>query len=73
MPQHRSKNNQTISPYMTPRELAARWQCSRTSVDRIARRASFTRICLGEGANGLVRYLREEVLHYEKIREIKLT
>ena len=60
-------------PYISPKELAERWQCSRSSVDRIARRASLTRLCLGEGKNGTVRYLREEVEAYEKSRQVKLT
>ncbi len=56
------------SPYVAPRELAARWCCSRSSVDRIARRVGLTRLCLGMGRNGLVRYLREEVLAFEQSR-----
>ncbi len=63
-----NKNQNTIdaSPYVSPNELAQRWNCSRSSVDRIARRAKLQRLCLGEGKNGTVRYLREEVLAYEK-------
>ncbi len=34
---------------------------SRSSVDRVARRAGLTRLCLGEGRNGMVRYIRKEV------------
>lgn len=60
-------------PYISPKELADRWACSRSSVDRIARRASLTRLCLGEGKNGTVRYLREEVAAYEKQRQVRLT
>jgi hypothetical protein len=41
-----------------PRKLAERWQCSRSSVLRIARRAGLTRLCLGVGKNGIVRYIR---------------
>lgn len=58
------------SPYFAPNELAERWCCSRSSVDRIARRAGLTRICLGEGKNGIVRYDRKEVLVYEASRRI---
>ena len=61
---------QTPSPFMTPAELAERWRCSRSSVDRIARRAGLTRLCLGEGKNGMVRYLREEVIAYENSRRV---
>jgi hypothetical protein len=57
---------------VSPRELAIRWQCSRSSVDRIARRAGFTRLCLGEGRNGLVRYLRQDVEKYETARKISM-
>ena len=53
------------SPFISPRELAERWQCARSSVDRIATRAGLRRICLSEGRNGMVRYLREEVEAYE--------
>ena len=47
--------------YVSPGELAIRWQCSRSSVDRIARRLCLTRLCLGNGRNGMVRYVRKEV------------
>ena len=61
------------SPYIAPRELAERWLCSRSSVDRIARRACLSRFCLGEGRTGIVRYSREEVEAYEASRRMKLT
>ena len=57
----KSKSTLTQSPYISPNELAHRWQCSRSSVDRIARRTGLTRICLGKGRSGMVRYIREEV------------
>lgn len=53
------------SPFITPGELARRWRCSRSSVDRIARRAGLRRLLLGEGKNGLVRYLTKEVMALE--------
>ncbi len=53
-------------PYFSPNELAERWQCSRSSVDRIARRAGLKRLCLGNGKNGTIRYLKKEVIAYEK-------
>ena len=58
------------SPYISPAELAERWRCSRSSVDRIARRTGMKRVCLGDGRNGMVRYLREEVEAYEKARQV---
>lgn len=59
------------SVYFSPNELAERWRCSRSSVDRIARRANLSRLCLGEGRNGIVRYLREEVDAYEASRRVQ--
>jgi hypothetical protein len=61
-----------VSPYLAPKELAMRWRCSRSTVDRIARREGFTRVCLGTGNNGMVRYLRKEVIAYEQSRQISL-
>lgn len=54
--------------YISPRELAHRWRCSRTTAQRIARRAGITTVYLGRGRNGLVRYVREEVEAYEESR-----
>jgi hypothetical protein len=56
-------------PYLSPKELKERWRCSRSSVDRIARRAGLTRLCLGEGRNGIVRYSRREVEAFETKRQ----
>ncbi|MSN27455.1 MAG: hypothetical protein GJV46_16545 [Geobacter sp.] len=58
------------TPYLSPSELAVRWCCGRSSVDRIARKARFTRLCLGDGKNGMIRYLREEVIAYEASRSV---
>lgn len=58
-------------PYVSPNELAERWSCSRSSVDRIARRAELSRLYLGDGKNGIVRYIRKEVEAYEEKRRIK--
>lgn len=63
-----TKHDEAPSPYFSPKELAARWKCGRSSVDRIARRAGLRRLYLGTGANGMVRYLREEVEMYERLR-----
>ena len=66
------RDKPVTSPYIAPKELAARWRCSRSTVDRIARREGFTRVCLGTGNNGMVRYLRKEVIAYEQSRQISL-
>jgi hypothetical protein len=66
----RSEAPAALSPYFSPKELATRWRCSRSSVDRIAQRASLTRVCLGDGRNGIVRYMRKEVEAYEASRRV---
>ena len=68
-----SKQKTIPSPFISPNELAKRWRCARSSVDRIARRAGLTRVCLGEGKNGLIRYRREEVIAYEETRQVRMT
>jgi hypothetical protein len=60
-----------ISPYISPSELAERWRCARSSVDRIAGRAGMNRLYLGDGKNGIVRYVRKEVEIYETSRLMK--
>jgi len=55
-------------PYLSPRELAARWKCARSTADRIVTQAGLTKVLLGEGKNGMVRYLKEEVVAYETSR-----
>jgi len=60
------------SPFISPKELASRWRCSRSSVDRIARQAKFTRLCLGHGPNGTIRYVVKEVIAYEAARLVAL-
>ena len=62
----KSVETTVLPPYITPKELARRWGCSRSSVDRIARRAGLSRLCLGYGKNGIVRYLRKEVIEHEQ-------
>ncbi|MGA2442009.1 MAG: hypothetical protein ABSH08_13725 [Tepidisphaeraceae bacterium] len=64
---------QALSEYISPKEMAQRRQCARSSVDRIARRNHFTRLCLGEGKNGMVRYLRKEVEAYEASRRVVMS
>lgn len=69
----RNEASEEEGPYVAPKELAKRWQCSRSSVDRIARRAGLTRVCLGEGVNGMIRYIRKEIERYEQSRQIRAT
>jgi len=57
--------------YISPKELSERWQCSRSSVDRIARRIGLTRLCLGVGKNGLVRFVLKEIEAFEASRTLK--
>jgi hypothetical protein len=62
----RASEQENVSPYISPNELALRWRCSRSSVDRIAARAKLKRLYLGQGKNGMVRYLLSEVVAIEK-------
>jgi hypothetical protein len=50
-----------VAVYVSPKELTLRWRCSRSQVDRIARREGLKRMLLGHGRNGMVRYVRAEV------------
>lgn len=59
------------SPYISPSELAVRWRCGRSSVDRIVSRAGLTKLYLGEGKNGIVRYIKKEIEAYEVSRMTK--
>ena len=68
----KSDEVQGDSEYIAPKELASRWRCSRSSVDRVAGRAGLTRLCLGEGRNGMVRYVRKEVEAYENERRVQV-
>ncbi len=54
--------------FWSPRDLASRWRCSRSSAQRLAEAGGLTKIYLGRGRNGMVRYLREEVEAYEESR-----
>ena len=58
------------SPYISPRELAERWRCSRTSAQRIANQAGFGKTCLGNGKHASVRYRRADVESYEQARSV---
>ena len=43
------EQKKSVPVYLSPRDLAARWRCSRSTVARIAKREGLTRLCLGEG------------------------
>jgi hypothetical protein len=67
-----NRQNLKVSTFfLSPKQLMYRWACSRSSVDRIAARAGITRVCLGEGENGMVRFPLAEIEAYEKSRSIK--
>ena len=68
-----NRNKQLESPYFSPKQLALRWQCSRSTVDRIAQKAGFSRLCLGDGRNSVIRYVRKEVEAYEAERLVQMT
>lgn len=61
-----------ITPYIFTHELTNRWQCEKSSVDRMTKRADMKRLYLGAGKNGIVRFLRNEVEAYEKSRMVCL-
>ena len=65
-----SKSERGRGPFVTGRELAERWACARSSVKRIAERAGLSRFYLGEGRNGIVRYLRKEIEEFELSRKM---
>ena len=56
--------------YISARQLAIRWDCSRNTAHRTAKRAGITKVFLGEGRNGIVRYSLEEIVRYEISRAI---
>ena len=56
--------------FLSTRQLAERWGCSAATAQRIARNAGVAKYCLGEGRNGMVRYLLSEVEAYEDERRV---
>lgn len=62
----------TISRYVSPRQLAERWNCSRTAAQRIADRAGIAKYYLGEGRNGMVRYAVADIEAYECSRRVEI-
>ncbi|TSK05047.1 MAG: hypothetical protein FPO08_16170 [Geobacter sp.] len=61
-----TENSESI--YISPNKLAKRWDCSRSSVDRVTGKAKFRRFILGSGPNGNIRYLLEDVEEFERKR-----
>jgi len=64
------KEKDTDSPYVRPKELAQRWRCARSTVDRIADREGFRKLHLGNGANSPVRYFMADALAFESGRVV---
>ena len=61
-----SEKHETL--YISPNKLAKRWDCSRSSADRAAKKGKFRRFFLGSGKNGNIRYLLAEVEEFERKR-----
>jgi hypothetical protein len=57
----KTTTNVEPSPYMSAKEIALLFGCANSSIGRIAGRERFTRLCLGTGKRGMVRYLRSDV------------
>jgi hypothetical protein len=63
----------TINPsvkYISPKDLAVRWGCARSSVDRYCKAEGLHRLLLGRGKNACVRYLWSEVEALERKRTV---
>jgi hypothetical protein len=63
---------QNEPPFVSPKELALRWRCSRSSVDRVVERAGLTKCFLGDGRCGMVRFLLSEVEDFEESRKVQV-
>lgn len=61
-------SEEELVQYVSPRQLAMRWDCSRTTAQRIADRVGIPKYYLGEGKNGLVRYAMQDIESYEVSR-----
>lgn len=68
--EHTNENRGFNVTFLSPRQLALRWDCSPTSAQRIAKKAGIARYCLGDGKNGMVRYRLTEIQAYEEQRRI---
>lgn len=72
MSTQKKRANSTEQIFISPKELANRWRCARSSADRITRQAGLTRFYLGDGRNGMVRFILKEVEEYEQQRRVEL-
>lgn len=59
------------SQFISPKELMLRWDCARSTVDKITKRQGMSRMYLGEGTNGMVRLIRAEVEDFETKQTIR--
>lgn len=64
------KTDKDSAGFISTRELASRWACSRSTASRLAQNGGLGRYYLGHGRNGMLRYSLEEVIDYEKSRRI---
>ena len=62
------REDQGVESLISPKNLALRWSCSYSTAQRIAERAGISKVYLGEGKNGLVRYPLCEIVAYESAR-----
>lgn len=54
--------------FFSAREVSQRWDCSPSTVARIAAKAGIKRFVLGHGKNAMVRFLRHDIEAYEASR-----
>lgn len=67
LPNHQSRQDELLSPA----ELAKRWKVSRSTAQRIVQREGLTRIYLGTGRNGTIRYPLNEIRAFEQSRSLR--
>ncbi len=75
--QKRVSNDQNSSErntvYLSPKDLAQRWACSRGTAQRIAEKNKFNKYFFGEGRHGIVRYILEDVVRFEETRRFSVS
>ena len=67
----RSSDAESAPRYISASGVAERWGVSRMTVSRAATKEGWSRIYLGSGPNGTVRYLMSEVESFEESRTVK--